>query len=84
MKKQLAPLLIFAACLMTACDQDCPQTGSPNTTYQYTYVENGVGYSGSFTTDRNGNATVPVPDTIKCSSLTIREDTYNYDESGTI
>ncbi|MDT4952541.1 MAG: hypothetical protein QOJ02_679 [Acidobacteriota bacterium] len=74
MKKYLAPLLIFTACLLTACDQDCPMTGSPNTTYLYTYVDNGVAHSGGFTTNANGNAEISVPDNIDCKGITFSED----------
>ncbi len=74
MKKYLAPLLIFTACLLTACDQNCPMIGSPNTTYHYTYVDNGTAYSGSFTTNANGNAEISVPDNINCSGVTFSSD----------
>jgi hypothetical protein len=35
MKRPRAYLLLLAACVMLACDQSCPTTGSPNTTYPY-------------------------------------------------
>jgi hypothetical protein len=74
MRKHLAPLLIFVACLLTACDQDCPMSGSPNTSYSYTYVEDGITYSGTFKTDANGNAEISVPDNISCKNVTFSED----------
>jgi hypothetical protein len=71
--KSLTWLLILAACLTTACDQDCPTTGSPNTTYNYSYKDSeGRFHFGSITTDAGGNATIAdVPSDIDCSAITM-------------
>ncbi|HEX8719605.1 MAG TPA: hypothetical protein VF736_03095 [Pyrinomonadaceae bacterium] len=76
MKELRVCLLAFTVCLAAACDQDCPQTGSPNTTYVYSYFDSsGTAHIGSFTTDDGGNATITdVPDDIDCSKITSRED----------
>lgn len=69
-KKQLLSL-ILTSCLLVACSQNCPMTGSPNTTYTYGYFDSdGSGHFGSFTTNENGNATISdVPDNIDCSKI---------------
>lgn len=76
MKKLPAASLILMACLITACDQDCPMTGSPNTTYIYSFTDSGGTINaGSFTTDAGGNATISdVPDDIDCKKIAFRED----------
>lgn len=52
MKNFCACLALVAACMLAACDQNCPTTGSPNTTYIYSYFDSeGVAHAGSFKTD---------------------------------
>jgi hypothetical protein len=76
MKGLRVHLLILMVCTAAACDQNCPTTGSPNTTYVYSYIDSsGTGYAGSFTTDDGGNAVIPdVPGDVDCSKITFKAD----------
>lgn len=63
-----------AMCLVVACDQSCPMSGSPNTTYFYSYNDNGTIHSGHFTTNENGTAEITdVSSNVDCSKITFRE-----------
>lgn len=77
MKNPRVCLVLLAACMLVACDQNCPTTGSPNTTDIYSYIDsNGEGHAGSFKTDDGGNGVIPdVPGDIDCSKVTFRQDT---------
>jgi hypothetical protein len=83
MKKSCVCLVLPAACMLVACDQNCPTTGSPNTTYVYSYFDsNGESHLESFKTDGGGNGVIPdVPENIDCSKITFRKDTIAMEES---
>lgn len=75
MKKSRICLLILAICMLAACGQNCPVTGSPNTTYIYSYNDGGTVHFGSFTTNSGGTAEIAdVPSDIDCSKITFRRD----------
>ncbi len=76
MKKLGICALLLTTCVLAACDQNCPMTGSPNTTYVYSYTDSGgTSHFGSFTTNANGNAEIAdVPSGVDCSKITFRED----------
>lgn len=76
MKEVRVYLLILMVCMAAACDQSCPTSGSPNTTYVYSYIDSsGTGHAGSFTTDSGGNAVISdVPSDVDCSKITFKKD----------
>jgi hypothetical protein len=76
MKKLLTFALIFATCLLVACDQDCPMTGSPDTTYSYAYnTPDGIIHFGDVTTNENGNGIIgDVPSDVDCGKVQLRQE----------
>jgi hypothetical protein len=60
MKMTNVVLCVLVACLLTACDEFCGFThGDPDTTYKWSYTNNGTTSSGEFTTNEYGQANFP-------------------------
>ena len=71
--KKIWLLCALVICL-TACDDVCGfKEGDPNTTYTWTYINNGTTSSGEFTTNEYGQAAFDVPDGTECNKLEIKK-----------
>ena len=55
------------------CDTCGYDQGKPNTTYRWTYTNNGTTSSGEFTTDQYGEAGFDVPAGTDCSKVEVKE-----------
>ena len=74
MKKINVVMCALAVCLLTACDDFCILTkGAPNTTYTWSYTNNGTTSSGEFTTDDYGGSSFGVPEDTDCSKVDVKE-----------
>lgn len=74
MKKINVVLCVLIACLFTACDEYCGFTqGDSNTTYTWTYTNNGTTSSGEFTTNEYGQASFEVPDDTDCNKVGVKK-----------
>ena len=62
-KKILVVLCALAVCLLTACDDFCGFShGDANTTYKWSYSNNGTTSSGEFDTNEYAQASFDVPE----------------------
>jgi hypothetical protein len=67
MKKMLVMLCALVACLFAACVNVCGfPDGDANTTYSWSYSNNGTTGSGEFTTNEYGQGSFDVPDGTDC------------------
>jgi hypothetical protein len=48
--------------------------GDPNTTYEWSYTNNGQTSAGEFTTNEYGQASFDVPEDVDCNKLEITKD----------
>ena len=72
MKKISIMLCALFVSLLTACTDTCGfMHGDPNTTYTWSYTNNGVTSAGEFTTNEYGQATFDVPEDTNCNNLKI-------------
>lgn len=74
MKKINVVLCVLVTCLLTACEEYCGFTrGDPNTTYKWSYSNNGTTSSGEFTTNEYGQASFEVPDDTDCNKVELKK-----------
>ena len=75
MKKiNVAMLCALVACLLTACDDSCLFIrGDPNTTYTWSYTNNGTTSSGELTTDQYEGTSFDVPDGTDCNKVVVKK-----------
>jgi hypothetical protein len=73
MKKINLIVCALAVCLLSACLDVCGFTqGDPNTSYTWSYSNNGTTSSGSFTTNQYGQASFDVPEGTDCNKLDLK------------
>jgi hypothetical protein len=74
MKKIIVVLCALGVCLLTACVDVCGfNQGDANTTYTWSYSNNGTTGSGEFTTNEYGQASIEVPEGTDCGKVTIKQ-----------
>lgn len=73
MKKIKVMLCALVLCLLNACVDACGLNGDANTTYTWSYSNNGTTGSGEFTTNEYGQASFDVPDGTDCSKVNVQK-----------
>ncbi|MFY9618669.1 MAG: hypothetical protein WAM70_17045 [Pyrinomonadaceae bacterium] len=72
--KKINVALCILAFLLTACDEFCGFTRrDPNTTYKWSYSNNGTTPSREFTTNEYGQASFEVPDDTDCNKVEVKK-----------
>jgi hypothetical protein len=73
MKKINLIVCALVVCLLSACIDTCGFThGEPNTSYTWSYTNNGTTSSGSFTTNEYGQGTFDVPEGTDCGKVDLK------------
>jgi hypothetical protein len=74
MKKIKVILCALALCLYASCIDTCGFSGGePNTTYTWSYTNNGVTSAGEFTTNDYGQASFDVPEDVECNRVELKK-----------
>jgi hypothetical protein len=73
MKRIKVLVCAFAAGLLVACNDCGFSHGDANTTYTWSYNNNGTTSSGEFTTNEYGQATFEVPDNTDCNKVEVKK-----------